>query len=61
MLWRQTHDLSVVKFLKISVLILSLEKIIARKMSCHSNRVDTLSATFYFWDDLEFIRRHGKT
>ena len=36
------------KFLKNSVLILPLEKLISHKISCYSDQVDTLSATFEF-------------
>ena len=60
-LWRRIHDLSEVKFLKASVLILPLEKLISYKISWYSDRVDTLSANFEFWDDLEFIRHDSKT
>ena len=36
-------------------------KAYSHKISCHSDRVENLSATFEFWGDLEFLRRDGKT
>ena len=47
-LLRNIHYLSVVKLLSLSVFILSLEKVIAHNMSCHSDRIDTLSDTFIY-------------
>ena len=61
MLWRYLHDLSVVKFFKISVLILPLEMVISHKISRHSDRLKAFSATCEFWGDLEFILCDNKT